>query len=53
MRNPNFAERIGRWSAQHRRKAIFGWLAFVIVSLTIGMNLVPAKTIKGAGRASR
>ena len=47
MRNPNFAERIGRWSVQHRRKAILGWLAFVIVSLTIGMNLVPAKTIKG------
>ncbi len=32
----NFAARMGRWSAQHRKKAIFGWLAFVIVSLIIG-----------------
>jgi RND superfamily putative drug exporter len=27
---------MGRWSAQHRKKAIFGWLAFVIVSLIVG-----------------
>jgi RND superfamily putative drug exporter len=27
---------MGRWSAQHRKKAIFGWLAFVIVSFVIG-----------------
>ncbi len=32
----NFAARMGRWSAQHRKKAIFGWLAFVIVSLIVG-----------------
>jgi hypothetical protein len=24
----NFAARAGRWSAQHRKKAVFGWLAF-------------------------
>ncbi len=47
MTNTNLAGRIGRWSAQHRKKAIFGWLAFVIVSLTVGFNLVPAKEIEG------
>jgi hypothetical protein len=26
----NLAARIGRWSASHRKTAIFGWLAFVI-----------------------
>ena len=32
----NFAARMGRWSAQHRKKAIFGWLTFVVLSLVIG-----------------
>lgn len=32
----NLAARAGRWSAQHRRKAIFGWLAFVLVSVMLG-----------------
>jgi uncharacterized membrane protein YdfJ with MMPL/SSD domain len=30
------AARAGRWSAQHRSKAIFGWLAFVIAAVAIG-----------------
>ena len=34
--NKNVAARMGRWSAQHRKKAIFGWLAFVVLSLVIG-----------------
>ncbi len=32
----NIAARAGRWSAQHRKKAIFGWLAFVIGAFAIG-----------------
>ena len=28
----NIAARAGRWSAQHRKKAIIGWLAFVILA---------------------
>ena len=32
----NIAARAGRWSAQHRKIAIFGWLAFVIVAVLIG-----------------
>src|SRR3954462_10115921 len=35
----NFAARAGRWSAQHRKTAIFGWLAFVIVAFVVGGNL--------------
>ena len=32
----NLAARAGRWSAQHRKKAIFGWLTFVILAVFIG-----------------
>ena len=32
MRSNTFAARAGRWSAANRKKAIFGWLAFVIVA---------------------
>src|SRR4029078_186553 len=35
-RPDNLAARAGRWSAQHRKKAIFGWLAFVILAVFIG-----------------
>jgi RND superfamily putative drug exporter len=31
-----FAARAGRWSSRHRKKAIFGWLAFVVVAFAIG-----------------
>src|SRR5215216_3747981 len=44
--NPNIAARIGRWSVQHRRKAILGWLAFVFVAMAIGFNLVPQKNLE-------
>ena len=32
----NLAARMGRWSAAHRKTAIFGWLAFVIAAIVIG-----------------
>src|SRR5215203_4243381 len=32
----NVAAVAGRWSARHRRIAILGWLAFVLVTFTIG-----------------
>jgi uncharacterized membrane protein YdfJ with MMPL/SSD domain len=32
----NLAARMGRWSARHRKTAIFGWLAFVVAALVIG-----------------
>ena len=35
----NLAARAGRWSAQHRRKAVLGWLAFVIAAVMIGGSM--------------
>jgi uncharacterized membrane protein YdfJ with MMPL/SSD domain len=36
MKTNTFAARAGRWSAANRKKAIFGWLAFVIVAVAVG-----------------
>ena len=33
----NLAARAGRWSANHRKTAIWGWLAFVFVALALGI----------------
>ena len=53
----NLAHRMGRWSAQHRKKAIFGWLAFVVVALIIGMGGAPTETLvdqeSGVGESGR
>ena len=43
-RSTNLAARMGRWSARHRKTAIFGWLAFVVVSFAVGIA-VGMKTI--------
>jgi uncharacterized membrane protein YdfJ with MMPL/SSD domain len=50
---------MGRWSAQHRKTAIWGWLGFVIVAFMIG-GAVGTKTLDNAqlgvgesGRADR
>jgi RND superfamily putative drug exporter len=32
----NLPARVGRWSARHRKAAIFGWLAFVAVAFVLG-----------------
>jgi RND superfamily putative drug exporter len=45
MQSRNLAARAGRWSAAHRKPAIFGWLALVVVSLAIG-GAVGTNTIK-------
>src|SRR5215210_4136842 len=34
----NLAARMGRWSAQHRKIAIFGWLGFVVLAFAIGTS---------------
>ena len=36
MQSRNLAARAGRWSSAHRKTAIFGWLALVVLSLAIG-----------------
>src|SRR5204862_7297451 len=52
----NIAARAGRWSAQHRKIAIFGWLAFVLVAFAIG-GASGTKTIpvskSGTGESGR
>jgi uncharacterized membrane protein YdfJ with MMPL/SSD domain len=52
----NLAARAGRWSAHHRKKAIFGWLAFVIAAVFIGGS-VGTKTLSdedfGIGESGR
>jgi uncharacterized membrane protein YdfJ with MMPL/SSD domain len=35
----NVAARMGRWSASHRKLAIFGWLAFVLSAIVVGTAL--------------
>src|SRR6516165_4540657 len=40
----NLAARMGRWSASHRKTAIFGWLGFVLAAIVIG-SAVGARTI--------
>ncbi|SFK91528.1 MMPL family transporter [Geodermatophilus ruber] len=32
----NLAARMGRWSARHRKTAVFGWLAFVVAAVVLG-----------------
>ena len=39
MHTKTFAARMGRWSARHRKTAIWGWIAFVVVAFAIG-NMV-------------
>jgi len=57
MRPANIAARAGRWSAQHRRIAILGWIAFVVAA-TIGGGLIgtnslaPAEMGNGSSRAA-
>jgi uncharacterized membrane protein YdfJ with MMPL/SSD domain len=38
-RSNNIAARMGRWSASHWKTAVFGWLAFVLASLAVGMQV--------------
>jgi uncharacterized membrane protein YdfJ with MMPL/SSD domain len=52
----NLAARAGRWSAGHRKKAILGWLAFVILAVFVGGS-VGTKTLDdsdfGIGESGR
>src|SRR5918998_4369443 len=56
MQSRNFAARAGRWSAQHRKKAILGWFAFVILATVLG-GMVGQQTLSdedmGNGESKR
>ena len=43
----NLAARAGRWSAQHRKTAIWGWLGFMLLAVAIGSG-VGIKTLDSA-----
>jgi uncharacterized membrane protein YdfJ with MMPL/SSD domain len=36
MQPRNFASVVGRWSAQHRRTAVLGWILFVVLAVIVG-----------------
>ncbi|HEX8205307.1 MAG TPA: MMPL family transporter, partial [Solirubrobacteraceae bacterium] len=52
----SIAARAGAWSARNRRKAILGWLAFVLIAFVVG-GAVGQKTLtddeQGAGESGR
>jgi RND superfamily putative drug exporter len=53
----NVAARAARWSARHRKTAIFGWLAFVIAAFVIGGQMIGNTTLTkqeaGIGQSGR
>ena len=52
-RSNNLAARMARWSAQHRKKAIFGWLALAVALFAISMASPMKKIVfetSGPGR---
>ena len=55
-RSMNLAARMARWSAQHRKKAIFGWLAFALLLFAVSLGS-PMKQIvfetSGPGESGR
>ena len=52
----NVAARMARWSAHHRKTAIFGWLAFVIAAFAISISSPPKSIVfetSGPGESGR
>jgi uncharacterized membrane protein YdfJ with MMPL/SSD domain len=47
----NLAARMARWSGQHRKKAFWGWLAFVLVVFAAG-NMIGTKNISDVDQFS-
>jgi hypothetical protein len=43
------AGRAGRWSAAHRKAAIFGWIVFIVAASAIG-GALGTKTLSGSHR---
>jgi RND superfamily putative drug exporter len=43
----NLAARAGRWSARHRKTAVYGWLGFVVLAIVLG-SLIPRGEITRA-----
>jgi RND superfamily putative drug exporter len=56
MARPNLAARAAHWSSKHRRKAILGWLACVVVGLVLvtqlGIEQIPEEDL-GSGDSKK
>src|SRR5689334_20212683 len=51
MDNLNLAGRAGKWSAEHWKKALFGWLVFAVAAMVVG-NAVGHVQMKDSQAAS-
>jgi len=49
----NFALRMAHWSSQHRKIAIFGWLAFCLVAFAIGTMLIGVTSLDASNAGVR
>lgn len=52
----SIAARVGRWSAHHKKTAVFGWLAFVVIAFVLGGAIGTrglTDTEMGAGESAR
>src|SRR5690349_8383997 len=56
MPSRNLAARVGRWSALHRKTAILGWIAFVVLATflggSVGQNMIK-DSASGNGESKR
>ena len=56
MQSRNLAARAGRWSAQHRKTAILGWIVFVVLATVlggkVGQNDID-ESARGSGESKR
>ena len=55
-RQTSIAARAGRWSARHKKTAIFGWIAFVLIAFMLGGSAGLKEmddSDKGAGDSAR
>src|SRR5438094_46112 len=56
MQSQNLAARVGRWSAQHRKAAVIGWIAFVVLAVVVGGKIGQNnldKSATGSGESKR
>ena len=56
MPSSNLAGRAGRWSAQHRRTAVIGWIVFVVLAVVVGGRIGQNdldESARGSGEAKR
>jgi RND superfamily putative drug exporter len=56
MHSRNVAARAGRWSAQHRKTAILGWILFVVLATVLGGKVGQKdldESARGSGESKR